>query len=103
MLIGGGLLVWASARIGWDGLFAAMTAIILVVWLATLWLRRPVPRSNKGSTTFRQVMAALRRWSREPGAGWALAFLTTYKLGEAMADSMWKPFLTSPWPVSHSS
>lgn len=47
----------------------------------------PTPRSLR--EVVREVWAALR----QPGLGWALAFIATYKTGESLIDVMFKPFL----------
>jgi PAT family beta-lactamase induction signal transducer AmpG len=99
MLTGGGLLVWASGAIGWEGLFLAMAALVAACFLVTLaWrethqARRREPASPLVHPRFGEIFAALRRVVTEPGAGWFLLFVGTYKLGETMADTMFKPFL----------
>lgn len=42
MLTGGGLLVWASAWVGWHGLFGGMATMVLAAMLLTLRMREPV-------------------------------------------------------------
>ncbi len=98
MLTGGGLLVWASARIGWSGLFLAMAALCLAVFTVVLFVREPPPReSEEGPESPRLDWPAL--WARikaavtVPGTGWLLLFIGTYKLGETMSDVLYKPFL----------
>src|SRR5262249_54099883 len=92
MLTGGGVLVGLSADIGWRGLFlimAGLTALALPVTLTGRQApRRPVERETFGDI-FRTLSAALVR--RENVV--LVAFLLTYKLGESMNDTMWKPFL----------
>jgi MFS family permease len=92
MLTGGGLLLWASAYVGYGGVFALMAALTVVVLFATLPFREP-PGASVDAPPFREVARALASWLKTPGALWALAFIATYKLGEAMADAMFKPFL----------
>ncbi|MFP2898500.1 MFS transporter [Corallococcus sp. 4LFB] len=97
MLTGGGLLVWASARIGWSGLFLAMAALCLTVFTVVLFVREPPPREAEGHESPRLDWPAL--WARirtaltVPGTGWLLLFIGTYKLGETMSDVLYKPFL----------
>ena len=44
MLTGGGLLVWASGRIGWEGLFLAMTALVAICFVVTVaWREHDLP------------------------------------------------------------
>ena len=98
MLTGGGVLVWASGRIGWEGLFLAMTALVALCFLVTLlWHERRLSHDGGqppvAHTRLRDVLALLRH-SVASGAGlWLLLFIGTYKLGETMADIMFKPFL----------
>lgn len=101
MLIGGGLLIWASARIGWSGMFAAMGALVLVALGAGLTIREPraadrareVDEEAQARRSVGAVLGATLGALRAPGAGWLLAFIATYKLGESMADAMFSPFL----------
>jgi len=99
MLTGGGLLVWASGTIGWEGLFVAMAGLVAACFLVTLgWresdqTRRREPSSPLVHPRFGEIFAALKRTVTGSGAGWLLLFIGTYKLGESMADTMFKPFL----------
>lgn len=103
MLTGGGLLVWASGQIGWRGLFLAMATLVALALLVTLPFREPRRPSASGepgqnvllesSHGLADVVRALTRTIRLPGAVWLLVFIATYKLGESMADAMFKPFL----------
>ena len=95
MLTGGGLLVWASGEIGWRGLFWSMAALILLAIAVTATFKE-VARSGGGgesAATVGDVMRTLGRALRLPGAGWVIAFIATYKLGETLADAMFRPFL----------
>ena len=94
MLTGGGLLVWASAEIGWRGLFAGMSILIAGALLVLQVVREPegtatVPERR----SLREVLAPLLATLRRPGAAWVAALGLTYKMGESMADAMFKPFL----------
>ncbi len=96
MLTGGGLLVWASRWIGWQGLFLAMAALTALAFAVTLSFReRPAAgRMERVSMpSMREVFTALGRALKLPGTAWLLLFIGTYKLGESMADAMFKPFL----------
>lgn len=106
MLTGGGLLVWASASLGWQGLFAGMGGLILAVLLGVLLLDESaaVARAARTSTgsvevawspppSFEVLFLQVREALRAPGTGWLLLFIGSYKVGEAMADAMFKPFL----------
>lgn len=96
MLTGGGLLVWASQWIGWRGLFIAMAALVGLALVITLPFRETTGRGGESAaraSSFLGVARALGDTVRLPGAMWLLVFITTYKLGESMADTMFKPFL----------
>ncbi|NOK06698.1 MULTISPECIES: MFS transporter [Myxococcus] len=101
MLTGGGLLVWASARIGWSGLFVAMALLCLAVFTVMLFARESPPETHATPSTptarqepdWRELFQRLKKALLLPGAGWLLLFITTYKLGESMSDVLFKPFL----------
>jgi PAT family beta-lactamase induction signal transducer AmpG len=97
MLTGGGLLVWASQAIGWSGLFLAMAGLALCVMLITLFAREPAAVNESASRVERFDWRNFARRARAaltlPGTGWLLLFIATYKLGEAMSDVLYKPFL----------
>ncbi len=99
MLTGGGLLVWASGAIGWAGLFLVMAVLVTAILLFTLsWRERDQvspghPRSPLDHPRLGEVLGLLRRQATTRGAGWVLLFIGTYKLGETLADTMFKPFL----------
>jgi len=97
MLTGGGLLVWASAHIGYSGLFDVMAVLMLLVMAVALGVReRPAAAAASGGEpavplreVLRQLRAALARSSALP----LLGIVVSYKMGETMADAMWKPLL----------
>jgi MFS family permease len=108
ILTGGGVLVWASGRIGWNGLFLIMSGLVFLSLIVTLMFREPgssreiEPEGvddgvDDGETgpppTMAGVIDLLVRSFRTRGALWILLFIGTYKLGESMADAMFKPFL----------
>lgn len=100
MLTGGGLLVWASGWIGWEGLFLVMSGLIGVIIGVTLAYKERAPKgleAGDASTTrqpsLRRLLEVLRSSLLTRGTGWLLLFIGTYKLGENMADTMFKPFL----------
>jgi len=98
ILTGGGLLVWASGHIGWEGLFCAMGGLVAVSTLFTLTYDEN--RALAGGTTrmriapsLRVVLKLLRKALSAKGTTWLLVFVATYKLGESIADAMFAPFL----------
>ncbi len=101
MLTGGGLLVWASARIGWSGLFLAMALLCLAAFGVTLVAREAPPDAHaplaslppRSGPAWGEVFQRLKQALLLPGARWLLLFIATYKLGESMSDVLFKPFL----------
>jgi MFS family permease len=109
MVTTGGLLLASVSTIGWAGLFVAVAAITGAVLLVTLLWRESGSRARGARKqpgeaareeaesprreSVPQVLRALWASVRAPGAVWALSFIGTYKIGEAAADAMFKPFL----------
>ncbi len=99
MLTGGGLLVWASGWIGLSGLFLSMATLVGLSALVTLGFKeghhtdRQLSGSSRDHLRIAGILSLLKRSLARPGAGWLLLFIGTYKLGENMADTMFKPFL----------
>lgn len=105
MLIGGGVLVWASQWIGWRGLFLAITGLIVLALLVTLAWREPsrphASASESDASSFGALLSTLWRALARPGALALVAACATYKIGESMADAMFEPFLVrrAGWSV----
>ena len=97
MLIGGGLLVWASRWIGWAGLFLAIAGLIGVALVITLVWREPNGSAHAGDdqphTSFRALFRTLGAALRQPGGLALVLVVTSYKVGESVADAMFEPFL----------
>lgn len=94
MLTGGGLLVWASQYIGWQGLFLSMAALCLGVFAIMAFAREPTPRETGSQRkSWHEVFVQLKEALLLPGMKWMLLFIGTYKLGETMSDVLYKIFL----------
>lgn len=93
MITSGGLLLAAVGTIGWRGLFLAIAAIAAAGLACSFAWREPEAHETSPPTRIREVFSVLMASAREPGAAWLLAFIGTYKIGEAAADAMFKPFL----------
>ena len=103
MVLGGGILVWLSARTGWEGLFLTMAALAVLPLIFILFYREVEPGGTAGkappkSADFINVMLTALR---APGAGYFLLFVATYKMGESMIDAMFKPFLVDSGFTAH--
>ena len=103
MVLGGGVFLWMSGRLGWSSQFFAMAAVTAIALFITLRMEEPRPRGARDlsgressalerpvpGTILRRLGAALFR--RE-----ALLFLlavATYKAGEEMGDEVLDLFL----------
>lgn len=98
MLTGGGLLLWASARIGYSGMFTVMAVLILIVMLVALAMREgPVSQDSDTQTseelTLRDIWVLLKEALRSRATLPLIAVIVSYKAGETLADGMWKPML----------
>src|SRR5690606_14720390 len=99
MLIGGGILVWASRWIGWSGLFLAISGLVGTALLITFAWREPAPARTDSRdeppphTSFRALFRTLGVALRQPGGIALLIVVATYKTGESLADGMFEPFL----------
>jgi PAT family beta-lactamase induction signal transducer AmpG len=97
MILGGGVLVWASASLalGWGALFAGMAAVTAVCLGVSLAWREPPPPPEASAPpgSMGQVLTSLKAALAAPGGGALLLFVGTYRLGEACIDAMYKPFL----------
>lgn len=95
MLAGGGLLLWLSARIGHAESMYAMALVIGVTTIATFSFDEPPRRSGDAvaAPRYRATMRALIQTLATPEARWLALAVLTYKMGESVADAMFKPFL----------
>lgn len=98
-LTGGGLLMTYGPRLGQQGQFLVMAALATVTLGITLTFREPIKTATTtdsvGTTTpsIGEVLSSIVRALRVPGAAGLLIFIATYKLGETLADAIFKPFL----------
>jgi len=94
MLGAGGVLVWASAWLGWSGAFLVMAAFVAAVVLVMVCIvEPPSEQATEQKASVRELVRSLMSSVRAPGIGIALAVVGTYKMGESLIDLMYKPFL----------
>ena len=104
MLTGGGLLLiirgqvlgWYGVDVGWNGVFGAMAVLLFGVLLISLRMREPPSthaEAEQGYVPLRELLQRLRSAWQAPPAAALIAVVMTYKLGETLADTMWKPML----------
>jgi MFS family permease len=103
MVLGGGILVWLSARTGWEGLFLTMAALAVLPLIFILRHREGEMGEivSKEPPKFNDFINALLNAWKSPGAGYFLIFIATYKIGESMIDMMFKPFLVDSGFTAH--
>ena len=116
MLMGGGLLVWASSEfgLGWSGIFFLMASVVALVMGISIFMREPPAKlatpehassehassesaiqehASSGALTISMIVSRLRVALTTPTAGWVIALLATYKLGESLVDPVFQPVL----------
>lgn len=98
MLLGGGVLLWASAHVAWPTLFEAMAGLVLAVMAVTAAVHEPSqaasePAHASARRSVTDVVRTLREAMRSPGAGALLLAVVTYKMGESLVEPIWSPFL----------
>jgi PAT family beta-lactamase induction signal transducer AmpG len=82
------LLVWVAARHGWRGAFAAGTALLGALALATLVLPSPRRETEHAATLGEPIRALLAR----PGIWGVIVFALLFKLDISAMEPMTKPF-----------
>lgn len=95
MLVGGGILLRASASIGWRGMLFAIAAMIATVIGSVLLLREPLQQGRVAQVRqhLSDVVVTLGKQLRSPSGMWLLLFIGTYKIGETLVDALYTPFL----------
>lgn len=87
MIVGGGVLLILHERLGDQGAYLAMAALIAVATVPILVAReprRPPPEGARPATV---------HFLRRPGAVQILLLLAAYKTGDAFATAMLRPYL----------
>ncbi|WP_437660899.1 MFS transporter [Sorangium sp. So ce1182] len=92
MIVGGGALLVLFDRLGWGLTFAFMALSIALLSIPTLLTREAggAPGSDRAAS----VAAIATSFWRRPHARQVLALLVVYKLGDAFAVGMLRPFLS---------
>jgi MFS family permease len=94
MLVGGGLLWSWYAQLQWRGIFFAMAGFCLFgMGVLLTQTERPVDTDGGEKLSWRQLAGRVRDVMRVPGAGWLVALIATYKMGETLASRMFVPWL----------
>jgi MFS family permease len=107
MILGGGLLLWVFAQMGWRVMFLGMAGMLALTTLPVLWLREPsrVPhdeppglpaRAKPSASSFfsgwRLAIAWLHR-ALTPGMLVLAGLIFCYRFGDQMVSSLLIPFI----------
>ena len=92
MVLGGGLLLYVYAKLGYATMFLAMSALLLLCSLPVLWLKL-----GRGASRPRSKPSELAGgwWLRlrEPGVIGFIVLIAAYKFGDTMGASLIGPFM----------
>src|SRR5262249_23586338 len=93
ILIGGQLFVFLGVMLRWQILFLGMAGLVLLA-LGASFFAEEQPRHVRGEMTrVGDVVKELGRALVLPGGGALIAFIATYKIGEGVAETVWKPWI----------
>lgn len=104
MILGGGLLLWVFAQMGWRVMFLGMAGMLALTTLPVLWLREPSrvphdapPKVAAGagsplSRGWRLAIAWLHR-ALTPGMLALAGLIFCYRFGDQMVSSLLIPFI----------
>ena len=92
MIVGGGALLILHDDLGTGGTFAAMAALMLLATLPILRTREPAPVLREHVP--KAVAETRPHFLRRPENAAVLLVVVTFKLGEAFATSMLRPYLS---------
>jgi MFS family permease len=93
MVLGGGWLLWVFARSGWQTMFLAMSAILLLTCLPVLFLRGEGTESHAPPPPAGQIALGWARRLYQPGMLAFIGLICAYKFGDSMVSSLVGPFL----------
>ena len=93
ILIGGQLFVSLGVILRWPVLFLGMAGLVVVALAATLFVEEQPRHAHGEARRIGGVVAELGRALVVPGSGALIAFIATYKIGESLAEVIWKPWI----------
>lgn len=99
MVVGGGALLWLTARHGWQASYAGLACLMLLVILPVLFMKDATAGEQQAATHAQwQGMGGYVRLFREfvlrPGVGWWLLTVALYKFGDSLGSRMTGPLLS---------
>lgn len=93
MILGGSAIVIVSVRVGSAAAFLAMAALLLAASMPVLFAKERAVRAAPTLTHPAKNPLRARHFLRRDGAWRLLALIFVYKLGDAFATAMIKPFV----------
>lgn len=96
MIVGGGVLLVLNATLGWAGTFGTMAVLVALATLPLLPIVEPRGVGDLGAPVQREP-----HFLKTPRAWAVLALIVTYKVGDAFATAMLRPWLVDlGWSLS---
>jgi PAT family beta-lactamase induction signal transducer AmpG len=93
MLVSGGVALIMADRIGWQGTYLCMAALMALGMATTFWAPEPATPPQVPRTLAEAVVGPLRDYFTRPGALTMLALIVLYKFGDALAGTLTTAFL----------
>jgi MFS family permease len=106
MVVGSGVLLWLTARHGWQAGYGALACLMLLVLVPVAFMRDPADGMPRSATHAHWHGAGgyarlFREFVARPGMGWWLLTVALYKFGDSLGSRMTGPLLTdSGYPLS---
>jgi len=92
-MLAGAVLVYIAASIGWQLAFLFVAGLMATTMLATLWAPEPDAPGRPPRTLVDAVWQPLRALLKEKGIWGFLALVLLYKVGDALALSLYSTFM----------
>ena len=93
MVLGGGLLLYVYAKLGFASMFLAMSGLLLLCSLPVLWLRLDKAAAAGARARPRELARGWWLRLREPGVIGFIVLIAAYKFGDTMGASLIGPFM----------
>ena len=99
MVVGGGALLWLTARYGWQTSYAGLACLMLLVIVPVVFMNDPTAGERQAATHtqwhgVRGYVRLFREFVMRPGLGWWLLTVALYKFGDSLGSRMTGPLLT---------
>jgi MFS transporter, PAT family, beta-lactamase induction signal transducer AmpG len=92
-MLAGAVLVYIAASLGWQLAFLIVAALMAATMLATLWAPEPEVPGHAPRTLADAVWHPLRALLKQKGMWGFVALILLYKLGDALALSLYSTFM----------